>query len=255
MDKEELKNFLDEKYYQYNNPGFVLTDPIQVPHSFSSKEEIEIAAFLSASIAWGQRKTIIKNAFRLMAFMDNRPFNFIMNATEADLTVFDTFVHRTFNAEDCKFYIRSLQHIYKNHGGLEQVFTKGYSEDKSIKSALVHFRKIFLETGHQQRSEKHVANILKYSSAKRLNMFLMWMVRNDDRGVHFGLWNKIDPAHLFLPLDVHTGNAGRKLGLLTRKQNNWKAVQEITQSLRQLDPEDPVKYDFALFGLGIFEGF
>lgn len=255
INSQELKDFLDEKYYQFNNPEFVLSDPIQVPHSFSSKEDIEIAAFLSASIAWGQRKTIIKNAFRLMTFMDNQPYDFILNAESSDLSIFDVFVHRTFNGEDCRFFIRSLQNIYKNHGGLEQVFTKGYSEDSTVESALAHFRTIFLETDHQRRSEKHVANILKNSSAKRLNMFLMWMVRKDGRGVHFGLWDKIDPAHLYLPLDVHTGNVGRKLGLLSRQQNDWKAVQEITQNLQSFDPADPVKYDFALFGLGIFEGF
>ncbi|MCF8373055.1 MAG: TIGR02757 family protein [Bacteroidales bacterium] len=255
MEKNELKDFLDEKYYQYNTPDFVVSDPIQVPHSFSSKEDIEIAAFLSASIAWGQRKTIIKNAFRLMAFMDNQPYQFILNAEQSDLSVFDAFVHRTFNREDCRFFIRSLQNMYKNHGGLEQVFTKGYSVENSVESALEYFRTIFLEEDHQKRSEKHVANILKNSSAKRLNMFLMWMVRKDGRGVHFGLWDKIDPARLYLPLDVHTGNVGRKLGILSRQQNDWKAVLEITQSLRTFDPTDPVKYDFALFGLGIFEGF
>ncbi|SEH05338.1 TIGR02757 family protein [Candidatus Venteria ishoeyi] len=255
LEKQELKEFLDEKYYQFNTPDFIDSDPIQIPHSFSSKEDVEISAFLSASIAWGQRKIIIKNAFRLIEMMDNRPSDFILNAEESDLSVFDSFVHRTFNAEDCKFFIRSLQNIYKKHGGLENVFTKGYSENGSIESALIYFRKVFLETEHLVRTEKHVANILRNSSAKRLNMFLMWMVRNDGRGVHFGLWDKINPAHLFLPLDVHTGNVGRKLGLLSRKQNDWKAVDEITQSLRSFDPTDPVKYDFSLFGLGIFDKF
>ena len=254
LDKSELKDFIDEKYLYYNQPDFVLSDPIQVPHSFSTKEDIEIAAFLTASIAWGQRATIIKNAFRLMALMDNQPFEFISHATETDLTIFDRFVHRTFNADDCKFFIRSLQYIYKVHGGLETVFYQGYQKENSVRSAIIRFREIFLETAHLDRSEKHVANVLKGSSAKRLNMFLMWLVRNDGRGVHFGLWNKISPKHLFLPLDVHTGNVGRKLGLISRKQNDWKTVEEVTTKLRELDPDDPVKYDFALFGLGVFEG-
>ncbi|MEA3446417.1 MAG: TIGR02757 family protein [Bacteroidota bacterium] len=255
MNTKELKDLLDEKYFQYNRPEFIESDPIQIPHSFSEKEDIEISAFLSATIAWGQRKSIIKNAFRLMALMDNRPFDFIMNAGSSDLEVFNNFVHRTFNAEDCKFYIRSLQNIYRNHGGLENVFSSAFAENHSVEAALIYFRKIFLETDHLVRSQKHLANILKNSSAKRLNMFLMWMVRHDGRGVHFGLWNKISMDALFLPLDVHTGNVGRKLKLLTRKQNDWKAVIEISNKLRRFDPYDPIKYDFALFGLGIFDRF
>ena len=254
INDKDLKELLDEKYFQYNNPDFVTSDPIQVPHSFSSKEDIEIAAFLSSAIAWGQRKTIIKNAFRWMTLMDNKPYDFITNTTESDLEVFNSFVHRTFNATDCKFFIRSLQNIYKNHGGLEKVFTDGYQKDETIKSALAHFREVFLEIDHEPRSEKHLSNVLKNSSAKRLNMFLMWMVRNDGRGVHFGLWKDIHTKDLKLPLDVHTGNVGRNLGLTSRKQNDWKTVETITEKLCELDPNDPVKYDFALFGLGVFEG-
>ncbi len=253
MSDQEIKELLDEKYGQYNCPDFINTDPIQVPHSFSSGEDIEIAAFLTASIAWGQRKSIIKNAFRMMSFMDNKPYDFIRNASSTDLEVFTKFVHRTFNGTDCKFFIRSLQNIYKNHGGLESIFTLSYSKNRLTEDALIEFRKVFLEIDHEQRSEKHLANILNNSAAKRLNMFLMWMVRNDGRGVHFGLWKNIEMANLFLPLDVHTGNISRKLKLLSRRQNDWKAVLEVTQKLRQFDPQDPVKYDFALFGLGIFD--
>ncbi len=255
MEHSELKELLDHKYFQYNNSEFIESDPIQIPHSFSTKQDIEIAAFLSATIAWGQRKTIIKNAFYLLKLMDNKPYDFICNATESDLEIFSNFKHRTFNGDDCKFFIRSLQNIYKNHGGLENVFTSAYQQNESIESALVHFRNVFLEPNHLYRSEKHIANIQKNSAAKRLNMFLMWMVRNDNRGVHFGLWKNISTKDIFLPLDVHTSNIGRKLGLLNRKQNDWKAVFEITSALKKLDPDDPIKYDFALFGLGIFDKF
>ncbi len=251
----ELKEFLDEKYDLYNRESFITTDPIQIPRVFTKKEDIEIAGFLSASIAWGQRPTIIRNAKWLMDRMDQQPLDFILNAKESDLDIFKEFKHRTFNGDDCVFFLKSLQNIYKNHGGLEDVFAKGIGELSSIKEALAYFRKVFFEAEHLDRSEKHISNVLKKSAAKRLNMYLRWMVRNEDRDVDFGLWNKINAADLFLPLDVHTGNVGRKLGLLTRKQNDWQAVEEITTSLRKFDPKDPIKYDFALFGLGAFEKF
>lgn len=251
----ELKDFLDEKYDLYNRESFITTDPIQIPRTFTKKEDIEIAGFLSASIAWGQRPTIIRNAKWLMDRMDQQPLDFILNAKESDLDVFKEFKHRTFNGDDCIFFLKSLQNIYKNHGGLEDVFAKGIGESSSIKEGLAYFRKIFFEPEHLDRSEKHISNVLKKSAAKRLNMYLRWMVRKDDRAVDFGLWNKINAADLYLPLDVHTGNIGRKLGLLTRKQNDWQAVEEITANLRKLDPKDPIKYDYALFGLGAFEKF
>ncbi len=252
---EDLKTFLDEKYNQYNRPEFVETDPIQIPHSFTATEDIEIAAFMSASIAWGQRNTIITNARKIMKLMGRSPYDFVMNAEADDFDNFRYFKHRTFNDIDCIFYLQSLQNIYRIHGGLRKVFEAGYLRNKSVKDALIHFRKIFFEIEYPQRTQKHIADVAKNSAAKRLNMFLMWMVRNDNRGVHFGLWNKIPSSALYLPLDVHTGNVGRKFGLLTRKQNDWKAVEEITTSLREFDPEDPVKYDFALFCLGVFEKF
>jgi len=249
----ELKSFLDEKYDLYNRETFIETDPIQIPKAFSKKEDIEIAGFLASTIAWGQRPTIIKNAKKLMQWMDEAPHDFVMNAQASDLEIFAEFKHRTFNGEDAIFFMQSLQNIYKNHGGLENVFSKQNNGD--AKDSIANFREIFFSIDHPQRTEKHVSNVLKKSSAKRLNMFLRWMVRNDKRSVDFGIWEKISPADLYLPLDVHTGRVGRKLGLLNRKQDDWPAVNEITNFLRQLDPNDPVKYDFALFGLGIFEKF
>ncbi|MDM8160771.1 TIGR02757 family protein [Labilibaculum sp. K2S] len=251
----DLKEFLDEKYDLYNRESFITTDPIQIPRSFSKKEDVEIAGFLSASIAWGQRPTIIRNAKWLVERMDHQPHEFIQNASNPDFEVFKDFKHRTFNGDDCIFFLKSLQNIYRNHGGLEDVFAKGVDDLGTVKGALAYFRGVFFEAEHLDRSQKHISNVLKKSSAKRLNMYLRWMVRKDDRGVDFGLWNQLSSADLYLPLDVHTGNVGRKLGLLTRKQNDWVAVEEITENLRKFDPKDPVKYDYALFGLGVFEKF
>jgi len=251
----ELKDFLDEKFDLYNRESFIDSDPIQIPTRFSKKEDIEIAGFLSAGIAWGQRPTIIRNANRLMELMDQQPFEFLMNASETEFGNFKDFKHRTFNGDDCIFFLKSLRNIYRNHSGLESVFTLGYKQSGNIKGVLSYFRKVFFEIDHQQRTQKHISNVDKKSAAKRLNMFLRWMVRKDDRKIDFGLWNNINMSDLYLPLDVHTGNVGRKLGLLTRNQNDWQSVDEITSNLRKLDPTDPVKYDYALFGLGIFEKF
>ena len=253
LEFNELKDFLDSKVEKYNNVSFIENDPISIPHKFNEKRDIEIAAFLSATIAWGQRTTIINNADKLMQYMDYEPFEFIMQANKNDLKVFKKFVHRTFNGEDCLFFLRSLKNIYANWGGLEDVFTKNYKQTNSIKSAIINFREIFLELQHQVRTEKHVANPAKGSSAKRINMFLRWMVRDDNKGVDFGIWKNIHQKSLFCPLDVHSGRIARGLQLLQRKQNDWAAVAELTHQLRLLDPLDPVKYDFALFGLGIDE--
>ncbi len=251
----ELKEFLDEKYDLYNRESFVESDPVLIIKQFTRKEDIEIAGFLSASIAWGQRLTIVRNAKSLMDRMDREPYEFLMNASDAELAVFKDFKHRTFNGEDCIFFIKSLRNIYQNHSGLENVFAQGYKNSGDVKGAISHFRNVFFSIEHPQRTEKHISNVDKKSAAKRINMFLRWMVRKDDRGVDLGLWREIKPADLYLPLDVHTGNVGRKLALLTRTQNDWPAVDEITSNLRKMDPNDPIKYDFALFGLGIFEKF
>lgn len=254
MEHSELKDFLDTKVEKYNRIDFIATDPILVPHEFSQKENIEIAAFLSATIAWGNRQTIIKNALKLMNLMDNQPFDFIQNASNAEKEKLRTFVHRTFNGNDCQYFVESLKNIYQNHGGLQAVFEKGFQLDNTVKSSLIHFFKLFFEIGGE-RTRKHVSNVEKGASAKRLNMLLRWLVRKDNAGVDFGIWNGIPAAALMLPLDVHTGNVARKLGLLKRSQNDWKAVEEVTENLRLFDSADPVKYDFALFGLGAFEKF
>lgn len=254
MTKAELKDFLDAKVLQYEHPKFLETDPIQIPHHFSRKEDIEISAFLTATIAWGNRKSIINNATRLMQLMDNAPYDFIVNHQEDDLERLSGFVHRTFNAQDASYFSKGLRNIYRNHGGLEAIFAK-YSEASSMQSSISSFKNKFFELPHPARTQKHVSDPLKGSAAKRINMFLRWMVRPDYTGVDFGLWKSIGTGQLSCPLDVHSGNVARKLKLLKRKQNDAKALAELDQNLRKLDPIDPVKYDFALFGLGVFEGF
>ncbi len=252
-DLKQIKELLDFKSDLYNNTAFIGLDPVSIPHRFERKEDIEIAGFLAAAISWGQRKTIIHNSVLLLELMDYDPYSFITGAEESDLNRFRSYSHRTFNGIDCIFFLKSLGNIYKHHGGLEQVFTQHAGE--GIKKAIGHFREVFLSEPYPARTAKHLADPLKGSSAKRINMFLRWMVRNDQRGVDFGIWKGISPALLYCPLDLHTGNVARKLGLITRKQNDWFALEELMVHLRAFDPEDPVKYDFALFGLGIFEKF
>lgn len=254
LNKKELKDFLDSKVEQYNNPKFIESDPIQVPHLFNKKEDIEIAAFLTATIAWGNRKSIIKNAKQMMQLLDNSPYDFVMNHQETDLEQLLPFVHRTFNGNDFIQFTKCLRHIYKTHLGLESVFSK-HAETNSIQQSIHHFKKAFFEIEHLPRTQKHISDPLKNSAAKRINMFLRWMVRRDNAGVDFGIWASLSPTQLSCPLDVHSGNVARKLGLLTRKQNDAKALFELDTALRKLDQKDPVKYDFALFGLGVFEGF
>lgn len=254
MTKTELKEFLDIKVEQYNTLEFIDSDPIQIPHLFTKKEDIEIASFLSATIAWGNRKSIIKNANRMMILLEHAPHDFILNHQESDLEVLDSFVHRTFNGKDFTTFIKALKNIYTKHNGLEAVFAK-HAKNNSLQPAIHEFKKIFFEVEHLQRTQKHVSDPLKNSAAKRINMFLRWMIRKDKQGVDFGIWKSLSPALLSCPLDVHSGNVARKLGLLKRKQNDGKALTELDTALRQLDKNDPVKYDFALFGLGVFEGF
>lgn len=254
MKKSELKDFLNSKVIQYNRPVFLESDPIQIPHQFQKKGDIEISAFLTATIAWGNRKSIINNAQRLMEIMDSSPYDFIMNHADTDLERLAGFVHRTFNETDARYFIKSLQYIYTNHGGLEKVFTK-YQGKTSLQPTISSFKEIFFELPHDARTRKHVSDPLKGSAAKRINMFLRWMVRDAKSNVDFGLWKDIPAAKLSCPLDVHSGNVARKLKLLKRKQNDAKALAELDTALRKLDPVDPVKYDFALFGLGVFEKF
>lgn len=254
MKRAQLKEFLDEKVVLYNQPKFIESDPIQIPHQFTLKEDIEIIGFLVATIAWGNRKSIITNGNRLVDIMGNSPYDFVMNFSEDHKEYLSGFVHRTFNEDDLYYFLKALQHIYKNHNGLENVFA-AHAESDSLQLAIHHFKDTFFELSHQSRTEKHVSDPLKNSAAKRINMFLRWMVRKDSTGVDFGIWNKLSPAQLSCPLDVHSGTIARKLGLIKRKQNDAKALFELDTRLRQLDSKDPVKYDFALFGLGVFEGF
>lgn len=254
MTKTELKDFLDSKVLQYNNPKFIESDPIQIPHQFYLKEDIEIAGFLTATIAWGNRKMIIKNANRMMTLMGNSPYDFVINHKEHHLDNFEGFVHRTFNSEDFKYFIKALKNIYNNHNGLESIFNK-YVNSTSIQPAIHEFKSIFYSIKHPIRTQKHISDPFKGSSAKKINMMLRWFIRNDNAGVDFGIWKSLSPSILSCPLDVHSGNVARKLGLLKRMQNDAKALIELDTSLRKLDTDDPVKYDFALFGLGVFEGF
>lgn len=254
MSPTELKEFLDSKYVQYNNFNFIESDPISIPHKFSLKEDIEIAGFLAATIAWGNRKSIIKNANKMMDLLGNSPYDFILNHSDSHLEPLDDFVHRTFNGLDFQTFIKALKHIYLNHGGLESVFSTT-DTNGSLQQNISEFKSIFFEIDHLSRTEKHVSDPLKGSAAKRINMFLRWMIRKDNAGVDFGIWENISPSLLSCPLDVHSGNVARKLGLLNRKQNDAKAVFELDIALRKLDKNDPVKYDFALFGLGVFEKF
>lgn len=254
MTDTELKAFLNEKVELYNNPDFIESDPIQIPHAFSIKEDIEISGFLSSIIAWGNRKMIINNSKKMMELMGNSPYDFIMTHQDYQLERLENFVHRTFNGQDFISFIKALQNIYINHSGLETVFLKNQKGD-SMQESIHEFKKIFFEIEHLQRTQKHISDPLNNSAAKRINMFLRWMVRQDKKGVDFGIWKTISPSALSCPLDVHSGNVARKLGLLHRKQNDAKALAELDLQLRKLDSSDPVKYDFALFGLGVFEGF
>lgn len=250
LTKAELKDFLEEKTDKYNSPAFIESDPISIPHLFTKKQDIEISSFLAATIAWGQRPTVIKNANRLVTWMDHQPHDFILNATKADMKPFENFVHRTFNGVDALYFLTSLKHIYQQHDSLETLFMA-----KTAREGIINFRKAFFELVHEKRTEKHVSNPEANAAAKRINMFLRWMVRKDNKGVDFGIWENISPALLQCPLDVHSGRVARKLGLLKRTQDDWKAVEELGKNLRSFDPDDPVKYDYALFGLGVFEKF
>ena len=252
----ELKNFLEEKYILYNRKNFISSDPISIPHQFSKKEDVEIAAFLSATIAWGQRPTILRNANEILRRMDFSPGQFVLNFKPKDLKVYDHFVHRTFNADDLKTFLFSMQRIYRKYGSMEELVNLHLdSGDNDLGLMISNWRAEFFKIKHQPRTLKHFSDPLNGSATKRINMFLRWMVRKDKFGVDFGIWKSISPALLTCPLDVHSGRVARKLGLLARKQDDWQAARELTEKLKTFDPKDPVKYDFALFGLGVFEKF
>jgi uncharacterized protein (TIGR02757 family) len=254
LEFSELQDFLNEKVLQYNRPDFIELDPIQVPHLYELKEDIEIAGFLAAVIAWGKRASIILSAQKIMKLMGHSPYDFVMEHREEHLERMAGFVHRTFNSTDLIYFIRALKNIYLHKDGLEGIF-QSYQTEDSLQPAIYHLKQEFFSLDHPARTRKHLPDPVKGSAAKRINMFLRWMVRKDRMGVDFGLWKNISPAILSCPLDVHTGNVARKLGLLKRPQNDARAVAELDAVLRGFDAEDPVKYDFALFGLGISEKF
>jgi len=249
---KELKDLLEHKFNLYNSTNFINEDPISIPHAYNQKEDIEIISFLISIISWGNRKSIIKSGNKLTEILGSSPIDYIMRFKERDLKKID-FVHRTFNKFDLIYFLKSLKNIYKNHDGLENLFSKNLN-DEFMYNNISNFRKIFFSLYHEKRTEKHISNPKKNSACKRINMFLRWMVRNDGV-VDFGIWKKIKPSMLSCPLDVHTANIGRKLNLISRKQNDLKAVLELDKKLRLFDENDPVKYDYALFGMGVYEKF
>lgn len=251
--ESELKDFLDQKVEQFNTPDFIPNDPVSIPHLFSKQQDIEIMGFFAAILAWGQRKTIIAKCHELIKLMDNSPHDFIINHWEKDLRRFLNFKHRTFNPTDLLYFIAFFRNYYKKHDSLEMAFSQSNGE---LEIALKNFHELFFSLEDApQRTRKHIATPAKNSTCKRLNMYLRWMVRKDNKGVDFGLWKSINPSQLLCPLDLHVDRVARRLGLIKSKATNWKTVLELTENLRKLDPKDPVKYDFALFGLGVIEKF
>lgn len=250
----DILQTLNKKVSEYNNPKFIKSDPISIPHKFSDQKDIEISGYLTSIISWGRRPAILKSANKLMDIMGHQPYNFLKTAGIKELKQLENFVYRTFNSDDCLFAIEALKNLYSNYSSMEEIANKGYSKNHDIKDVIIEIRKELLKTEHLKRSEKHFANPETGSAAKRTNMFLRWMIRQDDCGVDFGLWKKIPASSLIIPLDVHSGNTARQMGLLSRKQNDWKAAEELTIKLRDFDSSDPVKYDFALFGIGVFDG-
>ncbi|WP_107038257.1 TIGR02757 family protein [Brumimicrobium mesophilum] len=245
----EIENLLNVKVQQFNTIDFIKDDPVLLPHRFGKKQDIEIIGFIVALIAWGKRKMIIDNGNKLIDLMENSPFEYVKNY-ETGMLSEKAFVHRTFNTQDLDFILRALKNCYAKNDSLEAWFSLN-SDEKGVKQRIINFRKTFMEIPHEKRSEKHIANPEKGSASKRINMFLRWMVRKDEKGVDFGIWNSIDMNELYVPLDVHTGNVARALGLITRKQDDWKALEGLMENLRNMDENDPCKYDFALFGLGV----
>ena len=253
----DLRKFLDQKVAEYNQPGFIENDPIMIPHRYARKQDIEIAGFMAAVFAWGQRKTIIKKSNEFLALMGDEPYRFVLEYQEEDLKPFLTFKHRTFNSTDALYFLHFFRWFYERHSSLEEAFTMGLQQDHdTIEQGLIHFFNLFFSLpDHPKRTYKHIPTPQRKSACKRICMFLRWMVRNDRKGVDFGIWETIQPAQLICPCDLHVDRVARKLGLISRKQTDWQTAVELTQALRQFDPMDPVKYDFALFGLGVEEKF
>ena len=259
IDRQELKTFIDRKVEEYNRPGFVKHDPICIPHLFSKKQDIEIAGFFAAVFAWGNRTTIINKSTQLMRLMDNAPHQFCVNHSSTDLKTLLKFKHRTFNDTDLLYFLEFLKHHYSKSSSLETAFFNRRINNYStniVEASLTSFYHYFFSLQDiPARTRKHIASPEKNSSCKRLNMFLRWMIRNDDKGVDFGIWKKISPADLICPVDVHVARVARHFNLLERNVADWQAALQLTSSLRTFDDRDPVKYDFALFGLGVMEKF
>jgi uncharacterized protein (TIGR02757 family) len=248
----ELKEYLDSIVDKVNNVDFITMDPISIPHRFSRKQDIEIAGFFSAMLAWGNRKTIINKSIELLTLMDNQPYDFIVHHQQKDLKRLTSFIHRTFQSTDLLYFIDFLHRYYKINESLETAFNPKDITNYRQKDALINFHKLFFNHDFApDRTKKHIATPAKNSTCKRLNMYLRWMVRADDKKVDFGIWNSIPMSELMIPLDVHVENYARQFGLLTRKQRDWQAVEEITSQLKKMNPDDPVIYDYALFGLGV----
>jgi uncharacterized protein (TIGR02757 family) len=259
MEIRRLKEFLDRKVDEYNRPAFILNDPISIPHRFKKKQDIEIAGFFAAIFSWGNRTTIIQKTNELIQRMDNTPYEFCLHHNARDLKNLATFKHRTFNPTDLLYFIAFLQYHYRNHQSLEDAFFQKISPHGSfggefVAAALDRFYNYFFSLEDAPlRTRKHIASPQKKSTCKRLNMFLRWMVRRDDKGVDFGIWKKISPSQLICPIDVHVARVAKRFSLVTRKQIDWLTALELSDHLRKLDKDDPVKYDFALFGLGVIE--
>lgn len=251
LTEEAVKELLDSKVEQYNQPGFIENDPVCIPHQFSKKQDMEIAGLFAATLAWGQRKTIIANCRRLLDWMDNDPHNFVLHHRETDLKPFLDFRHRTFHATDALYFIEFLKKAYSGHQSLEEAFGV-QATDETVEQGLINFHNTFFSLpDYPARTKKHVATPVRKSTCKRLAMFLRWMVRRDNKGVDFGIWSTIHPSQLVCPLDVHVERVARRLRLIKRKQTDWQTVLELTTRLKKIDPADPAKYDFALFGLGL----
>ena len=252
---QPINEILEEYYHKFNTPDFIKDDPISIPHRFSLKQDIEITAFWTSVIAWGRRNMIIKNANRLFELMDNAPYDFIVNHVEKDRKRFLDFKHRTFQPTDTLYFLEFLQWYYQNHDSLQSAFSQFITnDDENIKPALIGFSDLFFSLEDApHRTKKHIPTPLRKSTCKKLNMFLRWMVRDDAKGVDFGIWKDINTSQLMIPIDVHVERIAKKLGLLNRRQRDWTAVEELTQALKKYDPNDPVKYDFSLFGIGVKE--
>lgn len=251
MEREALGELLERWHDRYHRVDFIAEDPIAIPHRYTDRHDREIAGFLAATIAWGNRRSIVRNGMRMMQYMDDAPADFVRHASDREIEMLQPFVHRTFNGSDFGDFVRALRRMEEVHGGIGAYFEQTYGQCGSLPETMTAFRREFFAAPHASRCEKHLSSIERGAACKRLCMYMRWMVRRDDRGVDFGEWGRIPMSALYLPLDVHVGETARMLGLLTRRQNDWRAVEELTEALRRFDPGDPARFDYALFGAGM----